>query len=177
MKSFVIACVGLASAAVSALSPLSSLNLSTLREHLLQQNYTIPNIPYENRFNATINQLQGWGFNQVGVEFGMMSSQFNMQQSYIELNYNYRNYSSATLVDLDNQTVTGWENDGPCQRRNISENITIGGIVDYLKYNTTYEGLQRVSWDGGRNFYHVISVNNQSFMYYDRYNNDVKYVY
>ena len=106
-----------------------------------------------------------------------MSSQFNTQYTEVALNINYYNYTATTVVDLTNQTVTGWENGGACFRRTISENITIQGTLDYLKYNTTYEGIQRVSWDGGRNFYHTLSVNNQSFLYYDRYTNDVKYVY
>ena len=105
----------------------------------------------------------------------MMSANYNMQLTFIDI-FSY-NFTASTLVDLTNQTVTGWENNDNCTRKNISENITIGEIIDVIKYNTSYEGLQRVSWDGGRNFYHVLGVNNQSFIYYDRYTTEVKYIY
>jgi hypothetical protein len=61
MKSVLLVAIGIASAVADLSSPLTSVHLPSLRAHLLEQGHPIPNIPYETRFNSTINMLIGWG--------------------------------------------------------------------------------------------------------------------
>ena len=107
MKNFATTLL-LASAGLVASSPLGAFNLKALREHMLEQNYTLPYIPYEGVFNATINQIAGIGFYTIGQEFGQFSSALNEQITHFYIDTGAYNFSQHTVVNLNNHTVTGW---------------------------------------------------------------------
>lgn len=95
----------------------------------------------------------------------------------IDNGFGQSNISYTQVLDLTNKTTIGWENDGPCHKEVSFGNRNIADEINALRYNSSYQGLQRVSWDSGRNLYHVLKITNDSILYYTTSFLSVKYMY
>jgi hypothetical protein len=121
----------------------------------------------------------GYATEYLGFQSVIYSSRLNLQTTYLMLNNSGTHLTMAQRIDLNSGKMISYKNEEDCRVENytIHRNNSISDILDGLRYNSTYEGLQRVSWDGGRNLYHVVSFHNKTSIYYDMYKKDIKYIY